>query len=87
MTCAMFRHEFCWVHLTKWVVGEECQRGHWSSDPVINSTYNTQQQAAAAAMGLRDILRRFLKLSAEVRDDSAIAVFRGCGEILGARSG
>lgn len=54
MTCGMCHHEFCWLHLTKWVVGGECQRGHWSSDPVANSAYNAQQQAASAAAGLRE---------------------------------
>ena len=48
MRCSMCQHEFCWLHLTEWVVGGECQRGHWSSNPVLNRAYNAQRVAGAA---------------------------------------
>lgn len=53
MTCGMCSYEFCWLHLTKWEVGGQCQRGHWSDDVVLNSAYNARQQAVAATSGLR----------------------------------
>eukprot|EP00752_Nemacystus_decipiens_P008131 g7271.t1 len=48
MKCSMCQFEFCWLHLTKWVVGGECQRGHWSSNPALNQAYNAQRVAREA---------------------------------------
>lgn len=45
MQCSMCQFEFCWLHLTEWVAGGECQRGHWSSNPALNRAYNAQRVA------------------------------------------
>ncbi|CAM9395661.1 unnamed protein product [Pylaiella littoralis] len=48
MKCSMCQHEFCWLHLTEWVVGGDCQRGHWSNNPALNRAYNAQRVAHEA---------------------------------------
>ncbi|CAM9785538.1 unnamed protein product [Ectocarpus sp. 12 AP-2014] len=45
MKCSRCHFEFCWLHLTEWVEGGECQRGHWSSNPALNRAYNAQRMA------------------------------------------
>lgn len=45
MKCSMCQFEFCWLHLTEWIVGGDCQQGHWSNNPTLNRAYNAQRIA------------------------------------------
>lgn len=46
MSCSRCGYQWCWIHETEWVVGGECQQGHWSDDPVRNAAFNAGRVVA-----------------------------------------
>jgi len=42
MTCAACGYQFCWLHLTPWVEGGDCQRNHWATTTGLTTFYNVK---------------------------------------------